>query len=79
MYGAHELREDPLDSPQKRTFCFFGPEIFYVIYSPLKGLSCLPLEFHVVSSSSAQDWALAQDQQGVEEGEEKGSLGASTY
>ena len=83
MYSAHELQEDPLGSPQRRTFCFFGPEIFSIVYSPLKGLSRLPPEFQVVSSSSAQDWALAQNQQGVKEGEEEeeeeGPLGVLTY
>ena len=76
MYGAHELREDPLGLQQKRTFCFFGPEILSVIYFPLKGLSRLSQGPRVVSSSSAQDLALAQDQQEVEEGEEEGSQGA---
>ena len=38
-----------------------------------------PQEPLVASFSSAQDWALAQDQQEAEEGEEEGSLGAWTY
>ena len=75
MYSAHEPREDPLGFQQKRTFCFFGPEILSVVYFPLKGLSHLPQEPRAVSSSSAQDLALAQDQQGVEEGEEGGFTG----
>ena len=76
MYGAYELREDPLDSQQKRTFCFFGPELLFVACLLLKGLSRLPQGPCVISSSSAQDLALAQDQQEAEEGEEEGSQGA---
>ena len=74
MYGAHEPREDPLGSQQKRTFCFFGLEILSVVYFPLNGLSRLPQEPSVVSSFSAQDLALAQDQQGVKEGGFTGGL-----
>ena len=76
MYGAHESQEDPLGSQQKRTFCFFGTELHFVVCLLLKGLSSLPQGPCVVSSSSAQDLALAQDQQEAEEGEEEGSLGA---
>ena len=71
MYGAHEPREDPLGSQQKRTFCFFGPELFSVVYFPLKGLSRLHQRPRVAFSSSVQDLALAQGQQEVEEGEEE--------
>ena len=58
------------------TFCFFGPELLFVVYLPLKGLSRFPHGPHVVSSSLAQDLVLAQSQQKAEEGEEKGSQGA---
>ena len=76
MYDAHEPREDPLVSQQKWTSYFVGPEIPSVVCFPLKGLSRPPQEPHVASSSLVQDWASAQDQQGAEEGEEEGSLGA---
>ena len=78
VYDAHEPRKDPLGSQQKRTFCFFGPEILSVVCVPLKGLSRLPQKFRVVSFSSAQYLALAQDPQGAEEGEEEGLLGVWT-
>ena len=78
MYGAHESREDPLGSQQKRTFCFFGPKILSVVCVPLKGLSRLPQKLRVVSFFSAQYLALAQDPQGAEEGEEEGLLGVWT-
>ena len=78
MYGAHEPREDPLGSQQKWTSYFFGLEILSIVCFPLKGLSRLPQKPHVASSSSAQDLASTQDQQGVEEGEKEDSLGAWT-
>ena len=79
MYDAHESREDPLVSQQKWTSYFVGPEIPSVVCFPLKGLSRPPQKPDVASSSLAQDWALAQDQQGAEKGEEGGPLGAWTY
>ena len=78
VYSAHEPQEDPLGSQQKRTFCFFSPKVLFVVCVPLKGLSRLPQELRVVSFSSAQDLALAQDSQGAEQGEEEGSLGVWT-
>ena len=78
VYGAYEPREVPLGSRQKKTFCFCGPEILSVVCFPLKGLSHLPQELRVVSFSSAQDLALAQDPQRAEEGEEEGLLGVWT-
>ena len=74
LYSAHELREDPLGSQQKRTFCFFGPEILSVVYFPLKGLSRLPQDSRAISTSLAPDSALTQDQQGAREEEEEGLL-----
>ena len=79
MYGAHEPRKDPLGSQQNWTSYFFGLEILYVVYFPLKGLSRPPQEPYDAFSSLAQDLASAQDQQGAEEGEEEDSLGAWTY
>ena len=79
MYGAHEPQEDPLGFQQRWTSYFFGLETLSVVCFPLKGLSRPPQEPYVASSSLAQDWALAQDQQGAEKGEEGGSLGAWTY
>ena len=78
LYGAHELREDPLGSQQKRTFCFFGPEILSVVYFPLKGLSRLPQDPRAISTSLAPDSALTQNQQGAREEEEEGLLGVWT-
>ena len=77
MYGAHEPREDPLSSQQKRTSYFFGPKILSVVCFLLKDLFYLPQEPRVASSSSVKDLALAKDQQGAEE-EEEGSLGVWT-
>ena len=77
MYGAYELREDPLNSQQKRTSYFFGPKILSIVCFLLKDLFYLPQEPRVASSSSAKDLALAKDQQGAEE-EEEGSLGVWT-
>ena len=80
VYGAHEPREDPLGSQQKRTSYFFGPKILSVVCFPLKDLFHLSQEPRVASSSSAKDLALAKDQQGAEEEEEEeeGSLGVWT-
>ena len=79
MDGALEPREDLLGFQQRWTFYFFDPEIPSVVCFPLKGLSRPPEEPHVAYFSLVQDWALAQDQQGAEEREEEGSLGAWTY
>ena len=78
MHDAHQPREALLGSQQKRTFCFIGPELLFVVYFPLKSLSRFHQGPHVVSSSSAQGLALAQGQQEAEEGEDEGSLGAWT-
>ena len=79
VYGAHESREDLLDFQQNWTFYFFGPEIVSVVYFPLEGLSRLPQDPHVASSSLAQDLASVQDRHGAEVGEEEGSMRAWTY
>ena len=79
MDGALEPQEDLLSFQQIWTSYFFGPRTSSAICFPLEGLSRLPQEHLVASFSSAQDWALAQDQQEAEEGEEEGSLGAWTY
>ena len=79
MYGAHELLEDLLDFQQNWTSYFFGPEIVFVVYFPLEGLSRPPQDPHVASSFLAQDLASVQDWQGAEEGKEEGSMGAWTY
>ena len=78
VYSAHEPQEDPLGSQQKRTVCFVGFELLFVVYFPLKGLSRLPQGLRVVSSSSTHGLALAQGQQEAEKGEEEGSLGVWT-
>ena len=57
VYGAHELREDLLDFQQNWTSYFFGPEIVFVVYFPLEGLSRPPQDPHVASSFLAQDLA----------------------
>ena len=79
MDGALEPREDLLSFQQSWTSYFFGPGASSVVCFPLEGLSRPPQEPHVASFSLIQDWASAQDQQGAEEGEEEGSLGAWTY
>ena len=76
MDGALEPQEGLLDYQQSWTSYFFGPDIASAVYFLLEGLSRLPQELLGVSFSSAQDWAIARDQQEVEEGEEEGSLGA---
>ena len=76
MDGALEPREDLLGFQQNWTSYFFGPRTSSAVYFLLEGLSCPYQEPLVSSFSSAQDWALAQDQQEAEEGEEEGSLGA---
>ena len=79
MDGALESREDLLGFQQSWTSYFFGPRSASVVYFLLEGLSRPPQDPLGVSFSLAQDWALAQDQQGAEKGEEGGSLGAWTY
>ena len=76
MDSALKPRKDLLSFQQSWTSNFFGPETSSAICSPLEGLSRPPQEPLVASFSSAQDWALAQDQQEAKEGEEEGSLEA---
>ena len=76
MDGALKPQEDLLGCQRSWTSYFFGPGIASVVYFLLEGLTCPPQEPLGVSFSSAQDWAIARDQQEVEEGEEEGSLGA---
>ena len=76
MDGAFEPQEGLLDYQQSWTSYFFGPDIASAVYFLLEGLSRPPQDPLGVSFSSAQDWALARDQQEVEEGKEEGSLGA---
>ena len=66
MDGALKPQENLLGCQQSWTSYFFSPRTAF----------CPPQEPLVASFSSAQDWALAQDQQEAEEGEEEGSLGA---
>ena len=56
MLGAHQPREAPLESQQKRTFCLVGPELLFVVYFPLKGLFRLHQGLHVASSPQLKDW-----------------------
>ena len=77
--GALESREYLLGFQQRWTSYFFGSEVPSIVCFPLEGLSRHSQEPHVASFSLVQDWASAQDQQGAEEGEEEGSLGAWTY
>ena len=77
--GALKPRKDLLGFQQSWTSYFFGLGTSSAICFPLEGLSRPPQEPLVASFSSTQDWALAQDQQEAEEGEEEGSLGAWTY
>ena len=74
--GALEPQEDILGFRQSWTSYFFGPGTSSAVCFLLEGLSRPPQEPLVAFFSSAQDWALAQDQQEAEEGEEEGSLGA---
>ena len=79
MDSALEPQEALLNYQWSRTSYFYGPGTASVVYFLLEGLSC-PLQYPFgVSFSLAQDWALARDQQEVEEGEEEGSLGAYTF
>ena len=76
MDGALKPQEALLDCQRSRTSYYFDPGTASVVYFLLEGLSRPPQEPLGVSFSSAQDWALAQDQQEAKEGEEEGSLGA---
>ena len=76
MDDALEPQEDLLGYQQSWTSYFFGLGTSSAVYFLLEGLSRPHQEPLVSSFSSAQDWALAQDQQEAEEGEEEGSLGA---
>ena len=78
MDGALEPQEALLGCQRSRTSYYFDPGTTSVVYFLLEGLSHPPQEPLGVSSSSAQEWALAQGQQEAEEGEEEGSLGAQT-
>ena len=73
--GVLEPQEVLLDYQQSWTSYFFGPKTAFAIYFLLEGLPHPPQEPLGVSSSSAQEWALARGQQEAEEGEEEGSLG----
>ena len=74
MDGALELRDDLLGFQQSWTSYFFGLGSPSVVCSLLKGLSHPPQEPPIASFSSVQDWTSAQDQQGVEDGEEEVGL-----
>ena len=74
--GVLEPQEALLGCQQSRTSYSFGLVTASDICSLLKGLPYPPQELLGVSSSSAQDWALARGQQEAEEGEEEDSLGA---
>ena len=75
--GVLEPQEALLGCQRSRTFYFFGPVTASAICFLLEGLPHPPQESLGVSSSSAQDWALARGQQEAEEGEEEeDSLGA---
>ena len=76
MDDALEPQEGPLSCQQSWTFYFFGPGSASAFCFLLEGLPHHPHEPLGVSSSSAQEWALARGQQEAEEGEEEGSLGA---
>ena len=76
MDGALEPQGDLLGCQQSWISYFFSPGTASVVYFLLEGLSRPPQEPLSVSFSSAQDWALARDQQEAEEGEEEGSLRA---
>ena len=74
--GVLEPQEAPLGCQWSRTSYFFGPKTAFAICFLLEGIPHPPQEPLGVSSSSAQEWALARGQQKAEEGEEEGSLGA---
>ena len=79
MYDTIEPQEDLLGFQQSWTSYFFGPGTSSVVCFPFEGLSHPPQEPLIASFSSAQDWALAQDQQEAKEGEDEGLLRAWTY
>ena len=72
--GALEPQEALLGCQRSWTSYFFGPRIASVVCFLLEGLPYPPQEPLGVSSFSAQELALARDQQEAEE--EEGSLGA---
>ena len=69
-------QEALLGCQRSQTSYFFGPVTTSVVCFLLEGLPHPPQEPLGVSSSSAQEWALARGQQEAEEGEEEDSLGA---
>ena len=74
--GVLEPQEALLGYQRSRTSYFFGPVTTSAVCFLLEGLPHPPQEPLGVSSSSAQDWGLARDQQEAKEGEEEDSLGA---
>ena len=74
--GAFEPQEALLGCQRSWTSYFFGPGTTSVVYFLLESLSHPLQEPLGAFFFSAQDWALARDQQEAEEGEEEGSLGA---
>ena len=73
---ALEPHEALLGYQRSRTSYFFSPETTSAVCFLLESLPYPPQEPLGVSSSSAQEWALARGQQEAEEGEEEGLLGA---
>ena len=67
--GILEPQEALLGCQQSRTSYFFGPMTAFAICFFLEGLPHPSQESLSVSSSSAQDWALARGQQEAEEEE----------
>ena len=76
MDDALEPQEALLECQQSWTSYFFGPETASAVCFLLEGLPHPPREPFGVSSSLAQEWALARGQQEAEEGEEEGLLKA---
>ena len=74
--GVLEPHEALLGCQWSQTSYSFGPETAFAICFLLEGLPHPSQEPLGVSSSSAQEWALARGQQEAEEGEEEGLLGA---
>ena len=74
--GVLEPQEALLSCQRSQTSYFFGPVTAFAVCFLLEGLPHPPQEPLGVSSSSAQDWGLARDQQEAKEGEEEDSLGA---
>ena len=79
MDGVLEPHEALLGCQRSWTSYFFGPGTASAVCFLLEGLPHPPQEPLGVSSSLAQEWALARGQQEADEGEEEGSLGAWTY